>query len=68
MTMTLMTLWLEPSSTERMIIANLNFVLHLISLQNLFWVLTFNGSRSPQLRKSRHFLLRNPFSNRSADG
>ena len=49
MTMTLMTLWLEPSSTERMIVANLNFVLHLISLQDLCWIIPFNGSRSPQL-------------------
>ena len=49
MTMTLMTLWLEPNSTERMIIANLNFVLHLIALQDLCWVIPFNGSRSPKL-------------------
>ncbi|KOC58999.1 Neuronal acetylcholine receptor subunit alpha-2 [Habropoda laboriosa] len=49
MTMTLMTLWLEPRSTERMIIANLNFVLHLWSVQDLQWMLPYTGNRPPAL-------------------
>ncbi|XP_043527050.1 acetylcholine receptor subunit beta-like [Frieseomelitta varia] len=49
MTMTLMTLWLEPSSTERMVVANMNFILHLLCLLDLQWKLPFNGIHPPQL-------------------
>ncbi|CAD1472741.1 unnamed protein product, partial [Heterotrigona itama] len=49
MTMTLMTLWLEPKSTERMVIANMNFILHLFCLLDLQWKLPFNGIHPPQL-------------------
>ncbi|XP_006617845.1 5-hydroxytryptamine receptor 3A-like isoform X1 [Apis dorsata] len=49
MTMTLMTLWLEPSSTERMIIANLNFILHLFCLLDVQWRIPFNGIQIPNL-------------------
>ncbi|KAK1133393.1 hypothetical protein K0M31_011206 [Melipona bicolor] len=49
MTMTLMTLWLEPRSTERMVIANMNFILHLFCLLDLQWKLPFNGIHPPQL-------------------
>ncbi|XP_017758780.1 PREDICTED: uncharacterized protein LOC108549775 [Eufriesea mexicana] len=46
---TLMVLWLEPKSMERMIIANLNFVLHLLCLLELNWMIPFNGAYPPQL-------------------
>ncbi|XP_076173350.1 uncharacterized protein LOC143149665 [Ptiloglossa arizonensis] len=49
MTMTLVTLWLEPKSTERMLIANLNFVFHLLGLLQLQWVLPFSGIHLPKL-------------------
>ncbi|XP_068975849.1 acetylcholine receptor subunit beta-like [Bombus flavifrons] len=49
MTMTLMVLWLEPRSTERMIISNLNFILHLFCLLDLQWKLPFNGTHPPRL-------------------
>ncbi|CAK9824062.1 5-hydroxytryptamine receptor 3A [Anthophora retusa] len=49
MSMTLMALWLEPKSTERMIVANLNFVLHFFSVQEIQWMLPYTGARSPEL-------------------
>ncbi|CAK9806018.1 Neuronal acetylcholine receptor subunit alpha-5 [Anthophora plagiata] len=49
MTMTLMTLWLEPKSTERIILANLNFVLHFCSVQEIQWMLPHTGARPPEL-------------------
>ncbi|CAL7939611.1 unnamed protein product [Xylocopa violacea] len=49
MTATLLVLWLEPKSTERMVIANLNFVLHLISLHDLHWKVPYSGARPPEL-------------------
>ncbi|XP_033178680.1 neuronal acetylcholine receptor subunit alpha-5, partial [Bombus impatiens] len=49
MMMTLMVLWLEPRSTERMIISNLNFILHLFCLLDLQWKLPFNGTHPPRL-------------------
>lgn len=52
MMMTLMVLWLEPRSTERMIISNLNFILHLFCLLDLQWKLPFNGTHPPRLSKS----------------
>ena len=51
MTMTLMTLWLEPRSIERMVVANMNFILHLLCLLDLQWKLPFNGIHPPQLSK-----------------
>lgn len=51
MTMTLMVLWLEPRSMERMIIANLNFILHLFCLLDLQWKLPYNGTHPPRLSK-----------------
>nr|XP_012150626.1 PREDICTED: neuronal acetylcholine receptor subunit alpha-6-like isoform X1 [Megachile rotundata] len=47
--MTLMTLWLDPKSTERMVVANCNFVLHLLCLQDLQWKLPHNGTHPPKL-------------------
>ncbi|XP_046142321.1 neuronal acetylcholine receptor subunit alpha-6-like [Osmia bicornis bicornis] len=49
MTMTLMVLWLDPRSTERMVVANFNFILHLICLQDLQWKLPYNGNYPPKL-------------------
>ncbi|XP_076621652.1 nicotinic acetylcholine receptor beta2 subunit [Colletes latitarsis] len=49
MIVTLMVLWLEPKSIERMIIANLNFVLHLLGMLELQWMLPFSGSNVPKL-------------------
>ncbi|KZC13516.1 Acetylcholine receptor subunit beta [Dufourea novaeangliae] len=48
-TMTLTVLWLEPKSLERIILANMNFILHLICLQDMEWNLPFNGARLPKL-------------------
>ncbi|XP_076237953.1 nicotinic acetylcholine receptor beta2 subunit [Calliopsis andreniformis] len=49
MAMTLMVLWLDPRSIERMIIANLNLILHLFSLQDLQWKIPSNGTALPKL-------------------
>lgn len=57
MMMTLMVLWLEPSSTERITLANLNFVLHLLALQDLKWKIFWIGANPPKLRKSFQFFL-----------
>lgn len=57
MTMTLMTLWLEPSSTERMIIANLNFILHLFCLLDVQWRIPFNGIQIPNLSNALIFTI-----------
>ncbi|XP_053996969.1 uncharacterized protein LOC128886285 [Hylaeus anthracinus] len=49
MSMTLVTLWLDPKSSERMIVVNLNFVFHLLGLLDLQWRIPFNGNRIPKL-------------------
>lgn len=59
MTMTLMTLWLEPSSMERMIIANLNFILHLFCLLDVQWRIPFNGIQTPNLSNALIFTIIN---------
>ncbi|KAG7200301.1 hypothetical protein KM043_017766 [Ampulex compressa] len=49
MVMTLLTLWLEPKSTERMLIANLNLVCHLICIEDIHWRVRYNGANIPKL-------------------
>ncbi|XP_026669888.1 uncharacterized protein LOC108625585 [Ceratina calcarata] len=49
MTMTVIVLWLEPMTKERMITANFNFVLHLLCILDLHWKIPFNGSETPKL-------------------
>lgn len=49
MVMTLMTLWLEPKSFERMVIANLNFICHLLCIQNVHWEMPRSGFNTPKI-------------------
>lgn len=49
MTVTLLVLWLEPKSTERMLLANMNFVLHLLSFLQLSWSIPYSGGRQPKI-------------------
>ncbi|XP_036143708.1 neuronal acetylcholine receptor subunit alpha-9 isoform X2 [Monomorium pharaonis] len=49
MVMTLMTLWLEPRSFERMVIANLNFICHLLCMQDVHWEMPKSGFNTPKI-------------------
>ncbi|XP_011171071.1 neuronal acetylcholine receptor subunit alpha-2 [Solenopsis invicta] len=49
MVMTLMTLWLEPKSYERMVIANINFICHLLSIQDVHWEMPRSGFNTPKM-------------------
>ncbi|XP_024893177.1 acetylcholine receptor subunit beta-like 1, partial [Temnothorax curvispinosus] len=49
MMMTLMTLWLEPKSFERMVIANLNFICHLLCIQDVHWEMPKSGINTPKI-------------------
>ncbi|RLU21576.1 hypothetical protein DMN91_005949 [Ooceraea biroi] len=49
MALSLTTLWLEPKSQERMIIANLNFICHLLALQDVHWEVPKSGINIPLL-------------------
>ncbi|XP_011879779.1 PREDICTED: neuronal acetylcholine receptor subunit beta-3-like [Vollenhovia emeryi] len=49
MVMTLMTLWLEPKSFERMMIANLNFICHLMCIQSVHWEMPKSGFNTPKM-------------------
>ncbi|XP_071647195.1 5-hydroxytryptamine receptor 3A-like [Temnothorax longispinosus] len=49
MVMTLMTLWLEPKSFERMVIANLNFICHLLCIQDVHWEMPKSGINTPKI-------------------
>jgi len=51
MVMTLMTLWLEPKSFERMVIANLNFICHLLCIHDVHWEMPRSGFNTPKIRK-----------------
>ncbi|XP_014477571.1 PREDICTED: neuronal acetylcholine receptor subunit alpha-2-like [Dinoponera quadriceps] len=49
MVLTLTTLWLESKSPERMIIANLNFICHLLCMSNVHWEMPKSGFNVPKL-------------------
>ncbi|XP_072764597.1 uncharacterized protein [Anoplolepis gracilipes] len=49
MVMTLTALWLEPKSFERMVIANLSFICHLLCIQDIHWEVPKSGSNVPKL-------------------
>ncbi|XP_012521971.1 5-hydroxytryptamine receptor 3A [Monomorium pharaonis] len=49
MVMTLITLWLEPKSFERMVIANLNFICHLLCIQDVHWEMPRSGFNTPKI-------------------
>ncbi|XP_032676070.1 neuronal acetylcholine receptor subunit alpha-2-like [Odontomachus brunneus] len=49
MTMTLITLWLDPTSFERMIIANLNLICHFLCIQDVHWEMPKNGFNTPKI-------------------
>nr|XP_033321165.1 5-hydroxytryptamine receptor 3A-like [Megalopta genalis] len=49
MTTTLLVLWLEPKCSERMILANMNFVFHLLSLLDITWTMPNTGGRHPKI-------------------
>ncbi|XP_020293454.1 uncharacterized protein LOC109859524 [Pseudomyrmex gracilis] len=49
MLFTILVLWLDPNSIERMLVASVNFIGHLIWIFHLFWNLPFNGTNPPNL-------------------
>ncbi|CAL1681655.1 unnamed protein product [Lasius platythorax] len=49
MVMTLTALWLEPKSFERMVIVNLNFICHLLCIQDIHWEVPKSGFNVPKL-------------------
>lgn len=52
---TLTTLWLDPGSIERLTVAYLNPVIHLICIKDLHWALPHNGSTVPGLREYQFY-------------
>ncbi|XP_076283868.1 nicotinic acetylcholine receptor beta2 subunit isoform X1 [Lasioglossum baleicum] len=50
-TVTLLVLWLEPKSTERMMLANMNFILHLLSSLHMAWSIPHCGGRQPKIHQ-----------------
>ncbi|XP_012263313.2 neuronal acetylcholine receptor subunit alpha-5-like [Athalia rosae] len=48
-TITMTTLWLNPTSTERMVLACFNLVCHLMVVQELYWELPWNGDAAPSI-------------------
>ncbi|KAK2576813.1 hypothetical protein KPH14_005448 [Odynerus spinipes] len=51
MIMTLTTVWLDPKSVERMILANINFICHLIFLEAFHWQIPGSAFSSSMLMK-----------------
>lgn len=49
MLLTLVTLWLDPRSIERMSLAFVNLILHILCVSNLHWALPHNGSAIPNI-------------------
>ncbi|XP_024946149.1 acetylcholine receptor subunit alpha-like [Cephus cinctus] len=47
--MTLTTLWLDPNTAERMIVAVINFICHLLTFQDLHWNVPRNGPTVPRI-------------------
>lgn len=52
--LTLTVLWLDSRTTERVIIASVNFICHLLSLFDLHWQLPYNGANTPNISKYRN--------------
>lgn len=59
MVITLTALWLEPKSFERMMIANISFICHLLCLHDLHWEVPKSGSNVPKLSidNNKNYLL-----------
>ena len=51
MLLTLIVLWLDSRSTERMAIAGVNLICHMICIFDLHWQLPHNGINPPNIRK-----------------
>ncbi|XP_067216148.1 uncharacterized protein [Linepithema humile] len=49
MVLTLTVLWLEPKSFERMVTANLNFICHILCIQDVHWEMPKSGFNPPKL-------------------
>ncbi|KAL6255302.1 hypothetical protein P5V15_013642 [Pogonomyrmex californicus] len=49
MVITLTTLWLESKSFERMILANINFICHLLAIQDMHWEIPKSGFNTPKM-------------------
>ncbi|XP_023287837.1 neuronal acetylcholine receptor subunit alpha-5 isoform X1 [Orussus abietinus] len=47
--LTMTVLWLEPKSTERLAVACISFICHLICIQDLQWMLPPNGGTAPYI-------------------
>lgn len=50
--MTLAVLWMDPMSVERMMMAGLNVICHLLGLMGLNGEIPSNGASLPSIRKS----------------
>ncbi|KYQ52603.1 Acetylcholine receptor subunit alpha-like 2 [Trachymyrmex zeteki] len=47
--LTLTVLWLDSRSVERVAMASINFICHLLCIFDLFWMVPFNGVNSPYI-------------------
>ncbi|KAF7990748.1 hypothetical protein HCN44_000553 [Aphidius gifuensis] len=47
--LTLSTIWLDPGSKERIILACINFLCHLLCIQDLHWKIPLTGSATPNI-------------------
>jgi hypothetical protein len=52
MVLTLVTFWMEPSETDRLMLAVLNVLSHILFLQHLGRLLPANGDQTPLIGKN----------------
>lgn len=52
MILTLITFWMEPSEADRLVLAALNLVSHILFLQYLGKILPGNGDQTPLISKN----------------
>lgn len=43
--------WLDSRSVERIAIASVNFICHLLCMFDLHWILPYNGVNPPNIRE-----------------
>jgi len=52
MILTLITFWMEPAEADRLVLAALNLVSHILFLQHLGKILPANGDQTPLISKN----------------
>jgi hypothetical protein len=52
MILTLITFWMEPAEADRLVLAALNLVSHILFLQHLGKILPGNGDQTPLISKN----------------